>query len=341
MAMSLPEGTKISNSKIKYLLLVLLILAIGLGFYFRSLDKGKVFSNAKLELSGTFLLSPYGGEVDKIFVKPMQQVEKNISLLAFDSTPFRAALEQATINLNHVRAGRSAPTKHISLELAALIDLQEEKLAQARLQEEILKKEYDYWVAAHVQALLIKRAPNVTKEDYAKASSDEANANLTKNALMVRHEEASLERVKAEQVLNALKSTNDIRKLNISAEEFWAQQVASAKEALSYVELKAPFDGIITKVFAQRGDKTLAHQPLLKISLIENESFPVIIHTDAAQAKDVLIGNKAHFEGSNVQFDAEVIAIEEKEGHVQITLQATEIPKNIGNDTGKAVIYVN
>ncbi len=330
------KPTKIKSVKIAIACTLLVMLCVG-AYYFLQ-KKELVFDNAKLELSGTFILSPYGGKVEKILVKPFQKVEKDDILLIFDSAPFQLLFTQATANLELVRAGRKVNDFPISLELKALISLQEGKIQQARLDEDLQKKEYEYWVNEEARLLIEVRTPGKEVEDGQKQAVE--NAKLMKENLLIRYENASSLRVEYEKALQEIKETAYNTQKAISSEDFWFAQVQNAKEALSYIEMKAPFTGFVTSVFSQIGDNTLPHQPLIKISLLEKESFPVLVSASIEKAQQVKVGDLAYFKGNKTQFDAEVVEIVENAENFEIKLQAQSIPKVITNDVGKAIIYV-
>ncbi len=326
-------------SKKNVVLLIIFHLLLFTAMYFFFEDEKITLDNAKLELSGTFLLSPYGGEVEEIFVKPLEEIGKDSPLLRFDPAPFQNVLAQAKTNIERIRLGKKVEDFPISLELKALINLQEEKINKARLDEDLAKKEYEYWVNEEARLLVLIRTPDAKISADDKQKSE--NAKLMKESLNTRFENASSLRASYEKELQNIKRTAFNSQEVISSEEFWLKQAQNASEALAYTEIKSPFDGIVTKLFVQIGELTVPHQPLAKISLIEKESFSIIAYAKSEDALKLEVGQRAFFEGAKVNFEAELIEIIQEADLYKIKMQAREIPsKAVLEDRGKISIFI-
>ncbi len=339
MAIAIENFAK-KPKNIKFLALITLIIAAVI-IYFLFFDKKfLVFENARLELSGAVISSPYGGEIQQLYATIGESVSQQSILLSFDPTPFRIAHTQALNNLNLALAGENVDQNYISLELTALIELQNEQIAQDRLNEEMSRMEYEHWTNEQARLLVIMRTPNISQDDYAIARQEEANARLMKDSAAVRLEEMSLIRADSERVLQSLRSSEQSSHRYQTDIGFWQEEVLRTQEAMNFTDFKSSLEGVVTDIYISPGMHTVPFQPLLKISPPALESFTVSFSVSLLDAEGIRIGQQAFFEGGVTQFEAQVVSITPYESSAQIVLLPTHLPQIVSDDIGIVRITV-
>ncbi len=122
------------------------------------------------------------------------------------------------------------------------------------------------------------------------AVAKRARADVTRNERIQKHDPGAISQAAIDRSRQALDSADaSVRSLRAS--------VKTARNQLSYTELKAPFGGVVVETYAENFETVIARQPILR--LLNPESIEFVIYVPENQ-----IGLAPYVESIVVKFDA-------------------------------------
>jgi RND family efflux transporter MFP subunit len=122
------------------------------------------------------------------------------------------------------------------------------------------------------------------------AVAKRARADVTRNERIQKHDPGAISQAAIDRSRQALDSADaSVRSLRAS--------VKTARDQLSYTELKAPFGGVVVETYAENFETVIARQPILR--LLNPESIEFVIYVPENQ-----IGLAPYVESIVVKFDA-------------------------------------
>ncbi len=330
--------TTSKKSKLLKIIIILCLVGVAAFFVLRNIKDEQVFENAQLELSGTILLSAYGGKIDSIQARQFDKVMQNASLMKIEDTLFREALLKAEENYAATLLGLQVNELPVTADYAVAIDKKKNEIAELRIAEENAKLEHAHWANTLSAAQFAMRNPEISKEDYQVKSNEVANAQLMKDSTKKRLEDSSIKRADAEKQLTNFIKSQTVTDLLYSQPEFWQETIRDAKVALASTEIKSPIDGIVAELYVQVGDTTIQGQPLIKIALSSVESYPITVVTSLENANNLEVGLEGKYKSSNANFDVILKDIYRNDENANLIFYPVAIPSDIVRDFGNITI---
>lgn len=231
---------------IAFLLLVLLA-----GLFSWWLARGKIAStNASLDMLVYTVAPEFPAKLKEILVEDGQTVAKGQPLAIVESSEYAGHFQDAARDLASLRnlvpaAGGENPVQ-AEKEAAA-------KLAQARFEEDRLRKLHQEAVAEHVRAQLGMRSINPNNRDaYSQAAQLVNSAKTRMTAALEEFERASLLRAGLEKALNKLRAAILAARRGGNGALDGQRPLAQASSAMSD-QLVSPVAGTVLRVAGQQG----------------------------------------------------------------------------------------
>lgn len=209
--------------RILLMLSVPLVLILGAGYFYITGGRYVSTDDAYVQADLVAMSADVGGRVIEVDVHDNQQVKKGQLLFKLDDRPYRIALERAQAQLASTR-----------LEVDGLRAAYRQKLADLKAAQDTLAyQEHEF---ARQQQLLAQHVTSQAKFDEARHNLDNARQQLAATQ---------------EQIANTLASLGG--NPNIATDDHPLVQAAQAQVNqaelnLSYTVVRAPADGIVTKV---------------------------------------------------------------------------------------------
>ena len=309
---STDQSTRMQQKRKKYLSMVALILLIGAVIY---LIWHFVFGqtvntdNAYVGADTAQITSMVTGQVAVVKVSDTQQVKKGDVLVLIDQDDARIALAQATAALAKSKRQYSqsfANSDALSSQvLASEDDIQsaQAQVAQAQVNLERMQDEFKRRVE-------LNRSGAISKEEFATAksalNSAKANLDVSKAGLAQAQSkrQAAQSNLEANQAL--IKGADQSTAPDVLVEQ---AKVDQAKLDLQRTEIRAPFDGVVTRRNIQVGQRVAPGASLMLIVPIAN------MYVDAnfkeSQLEKVRVGQSAiltsDLYGKDVKYHGKVV----------------------------------
>ena len=233
---------KTSSSKFGTLAAAIGVLIVCLLFYWHHETYYPSTDEAYIQANIITIAPRVTGQVDKLYIKNYQYVQKGQHLFDIDPAPFKASLDQAQANLDETIQQVSATNSAVSTARSMLLERQAQLVDAQKETPRILE--------------LVKQ--NL----YPASKGDQARSNLSVALAAVAAAQSQLQ-----QALATLGQTGNANP-NIRVA---AANVEQAQLNLDYTQVTAPHNGYIANFTLRVGDPVTAYQELF--ALVENDMF--------------------------------------------------------------------
>jgi membrane fusion protein, multidrug efflux system len=213
------------KKKLRRFLLLLgpLVVIIGAGYLYWTSGRIVETDNAYIQADKVAVSAEVSGPIDRVFVSENQQVEKGDALFHIEERSYAIALEKARANKQRVLAEIQTTKANYQQKMNEL------KLAESDI--EFAQKEFQ-----RQSALDSNRAVAKAQYDSAKHNLDVSNHRLD----IIQNE--------ADQILAQLDGDPDIAVEDVAAYRLAQAEVERAIMDLERTTIKAPFDGLVSKI---------------------------------------------------------------------------------------------
>ncbi len=259
----------------------------------QTVERGHVEDTVPAIASGTVMLqldsriaADYMGTIERVLVHEGQHVKKGDMLIGLRAAELEAQVELAKANLE---AGESA-LRQAQLGADISKTMTASQFKQSTAQSDLATRELN-----KLQSMLDGGAISKTEFDRAAVQSRVANEATTMAKEGQRETDLRNEEIRMAQA--------NIKQLKAGLQ--------AAEAARDKATVKAPFDGIIAKIFLDEGEAVTMGMPLMQ--LIDNSEFFVEAPFDEANAAEIRVGQKVRinldaYRGDNFYGRVEYIA---------------------------------
>ncbi|WP_153447314.1 HlyD family secretion protein [Vibrio algicola] len=217
------KSPKKKAKRVVLLFVVPLLIIAGSGFIYLTGGRYVETDNAYVKADKTLINVEVPGRVTKVLVKENQQVKSGQLLLTIDAKPYKIAVQQARSHLDDVRTGLLTTKAEYKSKLANLA-VSENQYNFAKREE---KRQYDLWQ---------------------KKYSSQAEYEAAENKSLLFQLQTNMFKTQLKQIAESLGGDIE-RPVELHPKYKLAQaQLAQAKYNLQHVELRAPADGVVSKV---------------------------------------------------------------------------------------------
>lgn len=292
-------GRRIREHPIGFVLLLMVLIALGIGAYFLMQYFGSYQDTDDAEIDGNIyaITSRIAGTVKAVYVEDNQRVKKGDLLVELDPRDYDVAIEQAKATLQEsqtlVRAAQpNVPITSVTTETT--VSTAAADVASARAALAGAQRDYESVIAqvrqaeadnAKAQSDLARYRLLVAKDEISKQQFDQADAEAKAAAAVVDARKASAE-ASARAIDEASARLQAMQTRALEAERTRPNQIAiqhaqvASREAtaerdramldqaalnLSYTKILAPVDGIIGRKNAEPGQQISAGQQLMVV----------------------------------------------------------------------------
>ena len=244
------------------LILGLLVVALASGWYFWHRTYYPGTDDAYLNAHVVRIAAQVGGPVSRVEVSDQQAVRAGDLLLEIDPEPFKIALQQANAQLSQTGSNVAAATAAVET---------------ARAQVNQAQAAYDEASKNARRILALVEAGSVSKADGDHAEAQRESAAATVAAAL-------------SELQQAIDQRGEIGAGNAQTRIALAR-VAQARLELSYTQLRASVDGIISNFSVRPGNTVAAGQPLF--ALVDTSEWWIDANFKETDLQRILPGQSA------------------------------------------------